>query len=246
MRHGARPSERNESSFGSGFEIRAFDATRPTIASDISDLHGWLLPHSPVCLLGRAFMEGYYYQVLPQEGLVFGAVAYVDGHPVGFIAATTESNGFARRAIRRHPWRLGWLIGRSLLRDPGRIAAVWEGVQIMRHVDPPPRGRKVGELLSFGVLPEFTNPVFVRKTGNRISASLLACAMKQLAERGTWQVRSLVDDDNLAAKFFYHTAGWSLGNAKVKGWKQPVVEFLWQFDPPVAIGSAGAPRRVAK
>lgn len=72
-----------------------------------------------------------YYDILPREGLISGAVAYVDGQPAGFIVATPDSARFMRIALRSHWWRI-WVIGISVLREPKRLAAIWEAEQIMR------------------------------------------------------------------------------------------------------------------
>ena len=57
----------------------------------IAELHADLLPRSPLTKLGVGFMERFYYKVLPKQGLIFGAVAYVDGRAAGFVSATYDS-----------------------------------------------------------------------------------------------------------------------------------------------------------
>ena len=42
-------------------------------------------------------MERFYYKQLPKQGLIFGAIAYVDGRPAGFVCI--PSTGTARLAI---------------------------------------------------------------------------------------------------------------------------------------------------
>ena len=65
-------------------------------ARHIAELHAELLPRSPLTKLGVGFMERFYYKRLPKQGLIFGAIAYVDGHPAGFVSATYDSD---RRAL---------------------------------------------------------------------------------------------------------------------------------------------------
>lgn len=194
----------------------------------IVSMHMELLPHSPVVLLGPLFMRKFYYEILPREDLIRGAVAYVDGEPAGFIVVTHDSSGFMSAAIRKRWPYLGWLMSVSILRQPGRLSSVWEAWQIMRNLDSTPQDR-MGEILSFGVLPAYRQVRFVRKTGIQVGLDLLNTAVKLLEDKRIKSLRSVVDDDNLEAKLFYRHAGWALSPNKVSGWKKPVVEFIWDF-----------------
>ncbi|NJO12551.1 MAG: hypothetical protein HC872_02790 [Gammaproteobacteria bacterium] len=78
------------------YSLVPFGAASPAPAADLAYLHAQLLPHSPVALLGPDFMQKFYYSALPRLGLIFGAVAYVDEAPAGFIVATADSSGFMR------------------------------------------------------------------------------------------------------------------------------------------------------
>lgn len=210
-----------------GYRISAFDANGTDCAADLATLHAQLLAHSPVALLGPDFMRRFYYTALPQMGLIFGAVAYVDSRPAGFIVATADSAGFMRTGIRRAWWRLGWTMLSSLARNPARIAAVWEAFGIMRGVEQAPSDTPAGELLSFAVLPEFRERRFVTRTGLRISQDLMREAMKGLRSAGVTHCRAIVDADNLEARLFYLGNGWTPGLARVPGWAKHTVEFLW-------------------
>jgi ribosomal protein S18 acetylase RimI-like enzyme len=214
----------------SDYRLQAFDAQSPSPARDLANLHGQLLPHSPVVLLGPRFMERFYYALLPRADLVFGAVAYWRNQPAGFIVATDDSSGFMGRGIRRHWLRLGWILGTSLLMQPKRIVSVWEAGQIMRHLQPTVLGSRVGELLSFGVLPDYRNRAFLARTGISMARDLLEAALAALRNRGIATVRVIVDDDNLEAKLFYHGLGWELTAQGVPGWKKLTVEFVKQLD----------------
>src|SRR5437868_15493364 len=86
-----------------------------TPAGDLARLHATLLPESPVSLLGRRFMENFYYRVLPREGLVFGAVAYVDRQPAGFVAAAHDRAGCLRSGLRRFCPRVPCAVGAAAL-----------------------------------------------------------------------------------------------------------------------------------
>jgi len=196
----------------------------------LAALHGSLMEHSPVVLLGPRFMEHFYYRVLPQMGLIVGAVAYVDETPAGFIVATRDSDGFMGQAIRKHWLYLLWLLGISVVLQPTRLGALWEAVQIMRNRNTTGRREAAGELLSFGVLADFRSAKFTRRTGLKISQDLMSSALQQLREQDVRVIRSLVDQDNLSVKLMYRGLGWELSASDVAGWRTPQVEFTWRAD----------------
>jgi ribosomal protein S18 acetylase RimI-like enzyme len=101
----------------------------------------------------------------------------------------------------------------------------------MRHLQPPPHDRRVGELLSFGVLPAYRQRAFAARTGISIGRDLLKHALAELRNRQVDSVRAIVDDDNLEAKLFYHAIGWRLAADRVPGWKVPTVEFIFDLKP---------------
>jgi ribosomal protein S18 acetylase RimI-like enzyme len=211
------------------YHLQSFDATRPAVPADLARLHAALLGHSPVALLGPRFMRDFYYSVLPRMGLISGVLAYVDQRPAGFIVATDDSSGFMRRALRRHFFQVAWVMGLSVLGDPKRLGAIWEALQIMRNLPPAdPQAPAAGELLSFGVLPEFRTREFMVRTRLRISQDLLKTAMTQLSAQGVARARVIVDADNLEARLFYLGNGWQPGLGVVPGWRKKTVEFLWQ------------------
>jgi len=216
------------------YQLVPFDRNTPAPVQVLARLHQELIPSSPIVLLGKGFMEQFYYHILPREGLICGAVAYIDGQPAGFIVATPDSARFMRIGLRRHWWRLIWIVGTSVLREPKRLAAIWEAWQIMRG-----RGQRPltptgeaealeGELLSFGVLPAYRNPKFIRQSGLQISQDLFNRAVSQIQEAGICQIRAIVDADNTAAKLFYHGLGWHLDRTQVPGWRIPSVDFVWR------------------
>lgn len=213
------------------YRVDAFNASRPAPTADLAALHGQLLAHSPVALLGPEFMQGFYYSVLPRMDLIFGATAYVNDRPAGFIVATADSAGFMRAGLRRAWLRLGWVMFSSVIRHPvERIKAIREAFDIMRGVEQAPSPSPVGELLSFAVLPEFRERRFVTQTRLRISQDLIREAMNGLRAAGVTSARAIVDADNLEARLFYLGNGWTPGLAKVAGWRKHTVEFLWQAE----------------
>lgn len=195
------------------------------LASAVAAMHEELLAHSPVVLLGRRFMERFYYSTLPGEGEIFGHVAFVAGEPAGFIVATADPGGFMSRAIRRHALRLAWLIGTSLVARPSGIVGLWESIQINRNLPDAGTLRGTGEILSFGVREPYRKRRFIRQTGLRVSHDLMDSIVAAAAAHGCQRLRSLVDQDNTEARLFYRGLDWQLGEPDIPGWKQPVVEY---------------------
>jgi ribosomal protein S18 acetylase RimI-like enzyme len=195
-------------------------------AADLARLHSSLLSESPVSLLGRRFMERFYYRVLPRNGLIFGAVAYVDDRAAGFVAATHDSAGFMRSALRRRWPSFAWVVGTSVLLTPRSIRPVWEAGRALKKRHPVAGGRPEGEILSLGVLPGYQE--LRRADGLRISADLLGYAVAQLEARGVGEIRAMVKADNTPAKLFYSGLGWTLRRANAQEWRIPTAEFVWR------------------
>jgi ribosomal protein S18 acetylase RimI-like enzyme len=193
----------------------------------VTALHTELLPRSPVVLLGRGFMQRYFYRFLPSEGYITGAIAYVDGEPAGFITATDDPSGFMRAAFRRHWLRISLLVGGAMLGNPGRLSVVIEALHINRGLIGVSRQINTGELLSMGVREEFRSGGFVERTGIRLSDDLLGTALFSLRQGGVRRVRAVVDTDNMEARLFYRVRGWTSSGAAT-GWR--VSSVLYTLD----------------
>lgn len=206
--------------------VLPFGADAPAPAGDLARLHAVLLPTSPLSLLGKSFMERFYYARLPRAGLIYGAVAYVNTQAVGFVAATHEPERFMRTALRRWWPYLVWVIGTSVLRTPKSLAAVWEAWQVMRSRVPAAHDSPAGEILSLGVLPAYRGPGFLRRSGLRIPTDLLDSAVVQLRGQGVQVIRATVQADNTAAQMFYSGLGWTLSRRDLPGWHTATLEFV--------------------
>jgi ribosomal protein S18 acetylase RimI-like enzyme len=208
------------------YAVLPFGAGAPAPARALARLHTALLPASPISSLGRPFMERFYYTILPREGLICGAVAYVDHQPAGFVAATHDADGFMRSALRRWWPHLAWVVGISVLVAPKSVGAAWEAWRVMRSRVPAGDSHSAGEILSLGVLPAYRQPHFIRQSGVRISTDLLDSAIAQLRAKRVQVIRATVSADNTPAKLFYSGLGWSIGRSNVPGWHTPTVEFV--------------------
>jgi ribosomal protein S18 acetylase RimI-like enzyme len=210
------------------YRIQRFDADSQLSPRDLAQLHAALLPTSPITLLGALFMERFYYAILPREGLIFGAVAYVDERPVGFVAATHDSEGFMRSGLRLWWPYLVWVLGISVASSPRSIAAVWEAIRVMTSRRPAKGDGQKGEILSLGVLPGYREPQFVRHSRLRISNDLLETAVAQLSARSVRVIRAFVNANNTQTKLFYCGLGWTLNHTGHTGYRTPTVEFELQ------------------
>jgi ribosomal protein S18 acetylase RimI-like enzyme len=201
-------------------------------AKHIAELHFDLLPRSPLTKLGVGFMERFYYKVLPKQGLIFGAVAYVDGRPAGFVSATYDSDRLLRRAIRWNMLRLMWVLATTLPK-PSSIEAVAEALGIFRS-----RERRAsamvtadsgltGEVLSVGVRRSFRSPDFKIQTGLQIGKDLMVGAMAGFAKSNIARARLIVDAKDVAAQGFFRRIGFEPRRRNVPGWLTASTEFIW-------------------
>jgi ribosomal protein S18 acetylase RimI-like enzyme len=213
---------------GPAYHLISFDANGPAPAPDLAWLHAALLPESPVARLGSRFMQDFYYRVLPREGLLFGAVAYVDAQPAGFIAATHDRLGFMRTGVARAWPRLLAVLGVSVLSGSTPVRAMWQAAQVIRRRSRGERAAGGGEILSLGVLPAYREPGFVRRSGIRIATDLLDLALGELRARGVQQVGAAVRADNTEAKLFYAGLGWRVDGPRVAARPPGAVEFVWR------------------
>ena len=214
------------------YRLVAFGSGKGAPVRDLARLHASLLPESPVSLLGRRFMERFYYRVLPHHGLIFGAVAYVGERPAGFVAATRASGGFMRLAMRRSWLSFGWVVATSVILAPRSIGPVWEAGRAIRAQQPGAESEAEGEILSLGVLPGY-HELRREVSGPRMSADLVGHAVAELGAMGVRSIRAMVKADNVPAKLFYTGLGWTLRRASVPEWRSPTVEFAWRRDPQV-------------
>ena len=203
-------------------------------ARHIAELHAELLPRSPLTKLGVGFMARFYYKRLPKQGLIFGAIAYVDGHPAGFVSATYDSDRLVRRAFRWNWLRLSWVLATSLPR-PSRVVGLFEGMGIFRSRDRKAKAAEVeysgggptGEVLSIGVRKLFRSPDFKIQTGLQIGKDLMVGAMAGFQKSELVRARLIVDASDIAAQGFFRSLGWQPRRRNVPGWLTASTEFIW-------------------
>ncbi|MGH3117312.1 MAG: GNAT family N-acetyltransferase [Gaiellales bacterium] len=219
------------------YRLQGFGSCAPPPVRELTRLHAELLPTSPVALLGDRFMESFYYRVLPRQGLIVGAVAYVDEQPAGFVAATHD-RGFMRTALRTRWPRAAWAVGTSVVAAPKALGAVWQAWGMMRSRRRAEGGEREGEILTLGVLPAYRERNFIRHSGLRIATDLLDMAVGALRKMGIQQIGAVVRADNTEAKLFYVGLGWTLHRTSVPGVRTAAVEFALRGASGVAVNEA--------
>ena len=206
----------------SEYHVVSFGFGRAPDAFDIAELHSELLPASPISKLGSPFMERFYYSVLPREGLIFGAVAYVRGKPAGFVSATADAEGFMGHGVRRAFPQLIYAVASSVLHSPNMaLRGIWEALNLMQKRG---SGPSVGEILSLGVRAEFRGADFRERTGVSLASELADLVTANLRKAGVRRARVIIDDDNAPAQRFYQRRGWRRTHDTVPGWTIPSIE----------------------
>jgi ribosomal protein S18 acetylase RimI-like enzyme len=194
--------------------------------SAVADLHLKLLDWGPISRLGRQFLERFVYSHLVHHGLLKAALFEVEGQPVGFIAYTPYSMTFHRISVREHWKALIYNVMLSLLRNPLLIPRMVKASRLVfsrrakkrRGEDP------IGEILAIGVLPEFSSPEFLSRTGLRISRELFDLALTFFKSQGVRKMRLAVDEFNKPALIFYSSLGGKFepydqgGNSMIEIW----------------------------
>lgn len=154
------------------------------------------------------------------------ALAEVNGQPAGFIAYTHRSITFHRSAIGKHLGYVTYLTILSIISNPLLIPRIFRAARVMfsRRQEQNLGQDPLAEILAIGVLPEFSNPGFIRHTGLRISAELVNHAASYFRRIGLNEMRMIIDADNRAALLFYHSLGARLepyeqaGKPMVQAW----------------------------
>ena len=190
---------------------RSYGPGAPAPAADLARLHRTLLPTSPIHDLGAAFVERFYFGVLPQEGLVIGQVAYEDGRPIAFVAVTDDAHGFLGAALRRQ-WRT---LAAVTLRHPPSPRKAWNVLRLFREREG--ASGHVGEILSMGVLPPEAGQRPSRER-RRIARNFVQWAVEHVPDR---PIQALVDETNLAARLMYGELGWDVAGKVEVGWPVP-------------------------
>jgi hypothetical protein len=198
----------------------AFDGKDKEARVQVARLHAQMIPYGPVPRLGRDFMQGTYYKLLPSSGWLKCEVYSQDGTIVGFFSSAKEEGSLLKALGCFKFFNLGLGILKAVVCLPRRLFVVLE----LLHRSPPKHRVGEAELLSFGVYPEFRN--FVDPlTNKRISLLLFEKCMDSWKGRGVNTVFCRVKRDNLSVLLFYKNYG-----AKICSHSEDATSYEIEFD----------------
>jgi ribosomal protein S18 acetylase RimI-like enzyme len=196
-------------STGVSVQIRDIDPANREDVETITRLHLELLNWGPMARLGKLFLKKFCYTVLLKDNLMRSSLYEVEGKAAGFIAYTDKSITFHRFAIRNHLGYVIYLVILSIIRYPWVVFRLPKVIYLMlsrqgeKNLGEDPQA----EVLAIGVLQEYRSPVFILKTGLRISEQLIEHVASYFRSVGLKKMRLIVDADNTPALMFYHNLG---------------------------------------
>ncbi len=207
------------------YRLVEFGRGRPSPSHDLAWLQQRLLPTSPACAFGPEFLEQFYFSVLPDEGYIFGTMAYYDDRPAGLTVASMSGRSFISSAAWRHPLLLARILTGSLIRNPTRFGNMISVMRIMR-VPCEQRDSNSGQWLTTATLPEFSGDEFKTRTGRHIASDMSNCTMMQFYRAGVTQVFAYMDKSNTRSRERGIHRGWKLNREDVPEWPVPCVEYV--------------------
>jgi len=187
-------------------EVKADDKAR---LDAIADLHMELLDYGPMAGLGWRFVRDVCYAAHMRENLLKVDLVTVDDEPAGFIAYTPYSIGFHREGLGKHWFLAGFVLARSLIARPSRMAKLGRALKVLwsRRGETVLGEDPLGEVVCVAVRKKYLAPSFVRKSGIRLSEFLIRHAQRELPKSGARKLRMIVDADNKPVLMLYHLMG---------------------------------------
>ena len=170
-----------------------------------AELHGRLLPESPIAALGQGFMQDFYYRLLVRDGLIACDLYRLDGKYVGFASYTKYPFTFMKRGYRKHFWPLALCLGQSVLARPARIGVLIQipGVAAKRASA---ETHKTGEFLSFGVEAGY-GTCRDAATGKKIPNLLFENLMGYFRGKDFDRLQFIVRKENRPSLLFFNAYG---------------------------------------
>jgi hypothetical protein len=192
------------------YRLADFSASEAPDSAALAQLHQTLLPDGALPRMGLGFLRHFYYTVLPREGLIFGSLAYVDGHAAGFCVNTPYPGAYMSMGIRKHPLRFAWRAGLSAVAHPGGVAASLRArkrMQATASSQTTSASRRFFEGLFLGVAPVYTHPKFIRATRILVARDLMLRTLDQCRRYGVRELRAGVMRDNVGALMLHLNTG---------------------------------------
>ena len=197
----------------------------------IADLHLELLNFGPFAQLGRDFIRDIAYKVNMKEGLMTTELCEFNGSPVGFVAYVSDSINFHRKSVAKYFPTISVALFRSILQEPSRFFKLFRIAKLMiaRKSEVPEDDCQLGEVICVAAKPEFLTHEFIKKYKHKISKTLIEHAVNNLKQKDVSKVRMIVDEDNKAPLFLYHSMGARIEKLTQGGEKKLVA--IFDLDP---------------
>lgn len=192
----------------------------PEHVDQVVHIHGSVLTDSIYTWIGREFLE-YYYENLRKNEDFICHVHLFDQKVTGFLASTSAADRLFHRQLVRDSWRLGRVLFRLLVHEPGKLLTLLSASRFLFFQRPRLSVKAEGELLSFAVLPEYRRAapgnegtlqptMFYRQWGISVAQDLFFASMGALAERGVRGVKIMTPSASALSNRFYTKVGCSL------------------------------------
>ena len=188
--------------------VERLDPRQAVDVDDVAKLHEEQLGDSPVAMLGPTFIREFYYSALVASGLIDCLVYRLDGRVVAFLSYTKFSADFISRGVRRHPFRLSWVMLRTLLSRPSVLKDIYATSRFLSGGS----GAKdfvegdMIEALSLVVPPEHRRHVPTGGTG-RLAVRLVGWMGEQARADSFDRVIYAVQPDNVASNLLFNSLG---------------------------------------
>jgi ribosomal protein S18 acetylase RimI-like enzyme len=160
----------------------------------IARLHADRIEEGFLATLGRGFLERLYRRAVLSAHAFIVAARSDDGRVVGFVATSTDTSAFYKDFLRHDAVVAGFVAAPRLMRHPRHV---WETLRYgtVRADTLPP-----AEILSTAVASDHE--------GRGIGRSLVAAALRELAEREVSSAYVVTGSTNSVAIAMYTRAGF--------------------------------------
>lgn len=177
--------------------VKRVDPTHPADRTAAADLLLELFGHTPAGVLGRRFLEKFYFNDLISDGLMDCLIYYDGNQPVAISVITTDPNEFIAKGTRLHFFKLAALVSWQLVTRPTRIGALINVIQqrSYRAASGEQTNKKIGEILTFGAIKSHRQKIDPA-SGEKISTALFLESLRQLRAGGVDYVQTVTYRDN--------------------------------------------------
>lgn len=191
--------------------IRFLDPSRKADVDAVAALHEQFLADSPVAGLGPRFLRGFFYKTLIEDQLVAVFVYHVEGELAAFLSYTPYPGDFVSRGVRRHPFRLGWIMMRTVLAGERTVRDLWKvATYVLRRggnqLASADRAKGAIEAISLVTPPRFQKHI-PEGGKSRLTVRLIETMAAQARKLGAERVLYAVSPKNTASNLLFNAMG---------------------------------------